>query len=197
VKNLRFGFTKNELLVFGKWDISKVEIKDPALRNYINLEPRYVPHTHGRHANIPFAKQKVFIVERLINKVMRKGRNTGKKILAYSIVKEAFEIIEERTKKNPIQVLVDALVNAGPREEVVRLKYGGIAVPRAVDTSSLRRLDIALRNIAEGARIASFKSKKTIAECLAEEIISAANNDNRSYAISKKEEVERVAKSAR
>ncbi|HDN73896.1 MAG TPA: 30S ribosomal protein S7, partial [Archaeoglobus sp.] len=118
-------------------------------------------------------------------------------ILAYSIVKEAFEIIEERTKKNPIQVLVDALVNAGPREEVVRLKYGGIAVPRAVDTSSLRRLDIALRNIAEGARIASFKSKKTIAECLAEEIISAANNDNRSYAISKKEEVERVAKSAR
>jgi len=194
---LRFGFTKNELLVFGKWDISKVEIKDPALRNYINLEPRYVPHTHGRHANIPFAKQKVFIVERLINKVMRKGRNTGKKILAYSIVKEAFEIIEERTKKNPIQVLVDALVNAGPREEVVRLKYGGIAVPRAVDTSSLRRLDIALRNIAEGARIASFKSKKTIAECLAEEIISAANNDNRSYAISKKEEVERVAKSAR
>ncbi|RLI83118.1 30S ribosomal protein S7 [Archaeoglobales archaeon] len=194
---MRFGFTKNELLVFGKWDISKVEIKDPALRNYINLEPRYVPHTHGRHANIPFAKQKVFIVERLINKVMRKGRNTGKKILAYSIVKEAFEIIEERTKKNPIQVLVDALVNAGPREEVVRLKYGGIAVPRAVDTSSLRRLDIALRNIAEGARIASFKSKKTIAECLAEEIISAANNDNRSYAISKKEEVERVAKSAR
>jgi len=194
---LRFGFTKNELLVFGKWDVSKVEIKDPALRNYINLEPRYVPHTHGRHANIPFAKQKVFIVERLINKVMRKGRNTGKKILAYSIVKEAFEIIEERTKKNPIQVLVDALVNAGPREEVVRLKYGGIAVPRAVDTSSLRRLDIALRNIAEGARIASFKSKKTIAECLAEEIISAANNDNRSYAISKKEEVERVAKSAR
>ncbi|OYT34444.1 30S ribosomal protein S7 [Archaeoglobales archaeon ex4484_92] len=194
---MRFGFTKNELLVFGKWDVSKVEIKDPALRNYINLEPRYVPHTHGRHANIPFAKQKVFIVERLINKVMRKGRNTGKKILAYSIVKEAFEIIEERTKKNPIQVLVDALVNAGPREEVVRLKYGGIAVPRAVDTSSLRRLDIALRNIAEGARIASFKSKKTIAECLAEEIISAANNDNRSYAISKKEEVERVAKSAR
>ncbi len=139
----------------------------------------------------------MFIVERLINKVMRKGRNTGKKILAYNIVKEAFEIIEKKTKKNPLQVLVDALVNAGPREEVVRLKYGGIAVPKAVDTSSLRRLDVALRNIAEGARLAAFKSKKSIAQALADEIIAAANNESRSYAITKKEEVERVAKSAR
>jgi small subunit ribosomal protein S7 len=194
---MKYGFTKEELLVFGKYDASEVTVDDPALKNYICLEPRYVPHTHGRHANIPFAKQNVFIVERLINKVMRKGHNTGKKILAYNIVKEAFEIIEKKTKKNPIQVLVDALINAGPREEIVRLKYGGIAVPKAVDTSSLRRLDIALRNIAEGARRASFKSKRSIAQCLADEIIAAANNDNKSYAISKKEEVERVAKSAR
>ncbi len=194
---MKYGFTKEELLVFGKWDPEEVEVKDPALKNYICLEPKYVPHTHGRHANVPFAKQKVFIVERLINKVMRKGRNTGKKILAYNIVREAFEIIAKKTGKNPLQVLVDALVNAGPREEVVRLKYGGIAVPRAVDTSSLRRLDIALRNIAEGARLAAFKSKKSIAECLADEIIAAANNESRSYAIAKKEEVERVAKSAR
>ena len=128
---------------------------------------------------------------------MRKGRNTGKKILAYNIVKEAFEIIEKKTKKNPIQVLVDAIINAGPREEVVRLKYGGIAVPKSVDTSSLRRLDVALRNIAEGAMKAAFKSKRSIAQCLADEIIFASNNDSRSYAVAKKEEVERVAKSAR
>ena len=194
---MKYGLTKEELLVFGKYDPFEVEVKDPALKNYICLEPRVVPHTHGRHANEPFGKQKVFIVERLINKVMRKGRNTGKKILAYNIVKEAFEIIEKKTKKNPLQVLVDALVNAGPREEVVRLKYGGIAVPKAVDTSSLRRLDVALRNIAEGARLAAFKSKKSIAQALADEIIAAANNESRSYAITKKEEVERVAKSAR
>jgi len=194
---MKYGLTKEELLVFGKYDPFEVEVKDPALKNYICLEPKVVPHTHGRHANEPFGKQKVFIVERLINKVMRKGRNTGKKILAYNIVKEAFEIIEKRTKKNPLQVLVDALVNAGPREEVVRLKYGGIAVPKAVDTSSLRRLDVALRNIAEGARLAAFKSKKSIAQALADEIIAAANNESRSYAIAKKEEVERVAKSAR
>ena len=192
-----YGFTKEELLVFGKYDPEEVEVSDPALKNYISLEPRYVLHTHGRHANTPFAKQKVFIVERLINKVMRKEHNTGKKILAYSIVKEAFEIIEKKTKKNPLQVLVDALINAGPREEIVRLKYGGIAVPKSVDTSSLRRLDIALRNVCEGARKAAFKSKKSIAACLADEIIAAANNETRSYAVAKKEEIERVAKSAR
>ncbi len=194
---MKYGPTKEDLLVFGKYDASEVEISDPALRNYINLNPRVVPHTHGRHVRIPFGKRNVFIVERLINKVMRKEYNTGKKMLAYSIVKEAFEIIEKKTKKNPIQVLVDAIVNAGPREEVVRLKYGGIAVPKSVDTSSSRRVDIALRNIAEGARRAAFKSKRNIASCLAEEIIAAANNESRSFAVSKKEEVERVAKSAR
>ncbi|AEA47351.1 30S ribosomal protein S7 [Archaeoglobus veneficus] len=194
---MKYGFTEEELYVFGKYNPKEVEVSDPALKNYICLEPRFVPHTHGRHANTPFAKQKVFIVERLINKVMRKEHNTGKKILAYNIVKEAFEIIEKKTKKNPIQVLVDALINAGPREEIVRLKYGGIAVPKSVDTSSLRRLDIALRNICEGARKAAFKSKRSIAACLADEIIAAANNDSKSYAVAKKEEIERVAKSAR
>jgi small subunit ribosomal protein S7 len=194
---MKYGFTKEELLVFGKYDPNEVEIGDPALENYISLEPRFVPHTHGLHANTPFGKQKVFIVERLINKVMRKGYNTGKKIMAYNIVKEAFEIIEKKTKKNPLQVLIDALINAGPREEIVRLKYGGIAVPKSVDTSSLRRLNVALRNICEGARRASFKSKRSIASCLADEIIAAANNDTKSFAVAKKEEVERVAKSAR
>lgn len=194
---MKYGFTPEELKVFGKYDVSEVKINDPALDKYICLKPKYVLHTHGRHAKTPFAKNNVFIVERLINKVMRKEHNTGKKAMAYNIVKEAFEIIEKRTKKNPIQVLVDAIINAGPREEVVRLKIGGIAVPKAVDTSSSRRVDVALRNIAEGARKAAFRSKKSIAQCLAEEIIAAANNDSKSFAISKKEEVERVAKSAR
>ncbi|ADB58044.1 30S ribosomal protein S7 [Archaeoglobus profundus] len=194
---MKYGFTKEELKVFGKWDVEEVVVNDPALKNYICLEPRFVPHTHGRHANTPFAKQKVFIVERLINKVMRKGRNTGKKHLAYDIVREAFDIIYQRTKKNPIQVLVDAIINAGPREEVVRLKYGGIAVPKSVDTSSLRRVDVALRNICEGARQRAFKNPKSIAECLAEELILASKNDPKSYAVAKKEEVERIAKSAR
>ena len=182
-----------EIKLFGKWSLEGIEVKDPGLKAYICLRPIYVPHTEGRHEKRRFAKAKVPIVERLINKVMRKGKNTGKKHLAYDIVKRAFDIIYNRTKRNPVQVLVDAIINAGPREEVVRLKYGGIAVPKSVDTSSLRRVDVALRNICEGA----FKSPKSIAECLAEEIILASKNDPKSYAVSKKEEVERVAKSAR
>ncbi|MDI9643272.1 MAG: 30S ribosomal protein S7 [Archaeoglobales archaeon] len=191
-----YGFSEEDLLVFGKYSVKDVEINDPALKSHICLNPTFTMHTHGRHSD-PFSKEKIFIVERLINKVMRKERNTGKKIGAYNLVREAFEIIERKTKKNPIQVLVDAIVNAGPREEVVRIKYGGIAVPKAVDTSSLRRVDVALRNIVEGARRSAFKSKKSIAYCLADEIIAAANNDTKSFAVSKKEEVERVAKSAR
>ena len=194
---MKYGFKKQELFVFGRYDPSEVEIGDPAFQNYISLEPRCIPHTRGFYANTPFGKEKVFIVERLINKVMRKHYNTGKKIQAYNIVKEAFEIIEKKTKKNPLQVLVDALINSGPREGIVRLKYGGIAVPKSVDISSLRRLNIALRNICEGARRASFKSKRSISACLADEIISAAKNDSKSFAVSKKEEIERVAKSAR
>jgi len=193
---MKYGFKKQDLLVFGKYS-TDVEISDPALQNYISLEARYVPHTRGILANVPFGKEKVFIVERLINKVMRKHFNTGKKIQAYNIVKEAFEIIEKKTKKNPLQVLVDALINAGPREGIVRLKYGGIAVPKSVDISSLKRLNIALRNICEGARRASFKSKRSISACLADEIIAASKNDSKSFAVAKKEEIERVAKSAR
>jgi len=183
--------------VFGKWDPEEVEIKDLGIKCYINLKPVLVPHTCGRHSKQIFAKSEQSIVERLINKMMRKEHNTGKKIKAYNIVKRAFDIIHERTGNNPLQVLVDAIANAGPREEIVRLKYGGIVVPKAVDTSSQRRVDQALMFIAQGAWQRSFKNRKSIEECLADEIIAAANYDVKCYAISQKESKERVAEGAR
>ena len=70
-------------------------------------------------------------------------------------------------------------------------------IPRAVDVSPMRRLDMALRNIAIGAIQKSRKNKKRIWECLAEEIINTARNSPESYAISKKDEIERIAKSSR
>ncbi|NOZ83159.1 MAG: 30S ribosomal protein S7 [Euryarchaeota archaeon] len=193
--------------VFGIWDTTEVEVRDPSLKAYINLRPVLVPHTMGRHFR-QFGKAEVPIVERLINKMMvtghegkkhkrTSGRNTGKKILASDIVKEALMIVEKRTKKNPIQVLVDALINAGPREETTRLKYGGIAYHQSVDVAPQRRLDLALRFIAIGAARQAFKSKKSIAQALADEIIAAANYDMKCYSISKKEEIERIAKAAR
>ncbi|RLE49532.1 MAG: 30S ribosomal protein S7 [Candidatus Methanomethylicota archaeon] len=189
--------SSEEIKVFGKWSVSGVEVRDPGLRGYICLTPMFLPHSGGRHEHRRFGKAKVFIVERLINRMMRPGKNAGKKILATNIVKNAFEIIHLKTGENPIQVLVRAIENAAPREEITRISYGGIVYPQSVDASPQRRVDLALRFITDGARLASFSNIKPIDECLADEIIAAANYDPKSYAIQRKEEVERIAMSAR
>lgn len=184
-------------LIFNKFDVSEIKVDDGGLARYINIEPIGVPHTGARYSNKWFGKTKVNIVERLINNMMRSQHTTGKKALTYRIVKEAFEIIAKKTKQNPVQVLVYALQNSSPKEEITRLKFGGISVPKAVDISSSRRLDIALRNISKGAVKASHKNKKRMEACLADEIILASKGDMNSFAVSKKEEMERIAASAR
>jgi small subunit ribosomal protein S7 len=191
------SFKFDNIMLFGKYASGEVVVKDGGLAKYINLTPTAVPHTSARHANKWFGKSKVNIVERLINNMMRTEVFTGKKLKAYKVTKEAFEIIEQRTKKNPIQVLVEALENAAPREEITRLQFGGISVPKAVDVAPSRRLDIALRNISKGTINASFKNTKPIEQCLAEELILASKGDMNSYSVAKKEEIERVASSAR
>jgi small subunit ribosomal protein S7 len=197
------------LKLFERWDLNDVVVHDKGLEKYVNLSPIVLPHTGGRHANKPFAKQRTHIVERLINNMMRYELYTGKKSKAIKVVRQAFEIIEETTKKHPVQVLVDALQKAAPREEITRLRFGGISVPRAVDIAPSRRLDLAVRNICLGAVLATFKggaSKKDkerergyepIAQALANEILSASRGDMASAAISRKDELERIAASAR
>jgi small subunit ribosomal protein S7 len=186
-----------EMKLFEKYDLSDVKIHDLGLAKYINVDPIVIPHTGGRWANRPFGRQRANIVERVINNMMRTENYTGKKSKAYRVVREAFGIIETRTKQNPVQVLIDALEKAAPREEITRLRFGGISVPRAVDISPSRRLDMAIRTICQGAVSATFKNKKPVQECLADEILLAARGDMQSSAISKKEELERVAASAR
>jgi small subunit ribosomal protein S7 len=188
---------KGAVLLFGKYDFEGIAVKDPGLIRYINVKPIAVPHTSGRHANKSFAKQRLNIVERLINGMMRSEHSTGEKAHAYNTVREAFRIIHERTKLNPIQVYVDALQNVSPREEITRLRFGGISVPKAVDVSSSRRLDVALRNMCRGVIESSHKNKKRLAQCLADEIINASQGKVESAAMAKREEVERVAASAR
>lgn len=182
--------------VFDKYDMKDVKIEDIGLQNYINLEVDKI-FLGGIHSNKLFAKSKLPIVERLINNLMRTEHFTGKKTKAYKVVKKAFEIIDARTKTNPLQVFVDALQYAAPIEDSTRLKLGGILVPKSVDVSPQRRLDIALRNICIGAISASHKNRKSIEECLAEEIIKASKNDVSSFAIAKRNELERVARAAR
>lgn len=190
------GGEKIDFKLFGKWSFKGIEVRDPGLKAYINLKPVFLPHSGGRHEHKKFGKSNISIVERLINKVMRTGRATGKKIKAINIVKNAFEIIALETGENPIQVLVRAIENAAVREEITRISYGGIVYPQAVDTAPQRRVDLALRFITEGAWKQS-RTIKPIEQRLAEEIMLAAANDNRSYAIRRKAEIERMALAAR
>ena len=188
---------EEKALIFGKSDLSEVTVNDGGLAKYLDLTPTNVPHSGGKHANRWFGKSKLSIVERLINNIMRTEKYTGKKLKAYKAVSEAFDIIAQKTKKNPVQVLVEGLENAAPREEVTRLQFGGISVPKAVDVSPQRRLDIALRNVSTGCVKASTKNKKPISSCIADEIMLAAKGDMTSFSVAKKEEIERVAQSAR
>jgi small subunit ribosomal protein S7 len=182
--------------MLAKYDTSSIKIEDKGLERYMNLDTENI-YLGGVFSNKMFAKSKIPIVERLINNIMRTEHYTGKKIKAYKVVKSAFEIIDKRTKSNPMQVFVNALQNAAPKEETTRLRFGGISVPKAVDIAPQRRLDIALRNICQGSVNASRKNKKSIELCLADEIIKAGKNDVASFAVAKKNDVERVAKSAR
>ncbi len=179
-----------------KYDLGSVKVDDQGLARYINLDTENF-YRGAVFANRMFAKAKIPIVERLINNIMRTEKYQGKKTKAYKTVRDAFDIIEKKMKKNPMQILIDAIQNAAPKEEATRLRFGGILVPKAVDTSPQRRLDIALRNISQGSVKASHKNKKRIEACLADELMKAASNDVTSFSVSKKNELERVAKSAR
>jgi len=182
-------------LLFGEWSVTDIEFSDPSTERYINVTP--IAHTMGRHADKQFKKSDISIVERLINRLMQTDENTGKKQLAMGIVRDAFELVHQRTDENPIQVLVEAVENSAPREETVRLKYGGISVPKAVDISPQRRVDQALKFLAEGVYNDSFKTDQEAAEALANQLVAAANNDVGAYAVNQKEEKERVAAAAR
>jgi small subunit ribosomal protein S7 len=151
----------------------------------------------GRHEHKRFRKANISIVERLVNNLMRPGKNAGKKARAINIVKHAFEIINLRTGKNPVEVLVKAVENSAPCEDTTRISYGGIVYHLSVDVAPQRRVDLALRNITEAARQASINNPRSIDECLAEELILAGNRDIKSHAVSKRYELERVAQANR
>ena len=181
--------------LFGRWPVENIEFRDVSTERYITVTP--VAHTMGRHADKQFKKSQISIVERLINRLMQTDENTGKKQLTTRMVRESFDIVHSRTDENPVQVLVRAVENAAPREETVRLKYGGISVPKAVDISPQRRVDQALMFIAQGVHRSTFKSETDAAEALASQLTGAANNDVNTYGIEQKEEKERVAAAAR
>ena len=159
-------------------------MKDISLTDYISLRNAvYVPHTAGRYVTKQFRKAQMPIVERLVNSLMFHGRNNGKKQMAVRIVAHAFEIIHLLTDANPIQILVDAIINTGPREDSTRIGSQGTVRRQAVDVSPLRRVNQSIALLTTGTRESAFRNVKSIAECLADELINAAKGSSNSLSL--------------
>ena len=196
-----------QMKVFGLFDATEVRVEDPGLKKAINLSSKLMLKSHGRIKWDP-AKTKVNVIERLVNIMQVPGSRgkkhriitswiTGKHERCTRIVINAFKIIEEKTKQNPIKVFVRALENAAPRDEITAIEYGGARYPQAVDVSPRRRLNLVLRFIVNGSYDKAFNKKATMTEALAKEIMLAAENSSESHAISKKNEIEKQADAAR
>ncbi|MBU5557906.1 MAG: 30S ribosomal protein S7 [Candidatus Aenigmatarchaeota archaeon] len=198
-----------EIKLFNKWSTSGITVTDPGLKNYINLKQVIVPRSRGRSAAKQFHKSNMHIVERLATHMfvpghrgkkhlLTSGACVGKTITVMRLIEDAFGIIEQKTKANPIEVLVRAIENAALREEITSFQVGGIMVRRAVISSPQRRVDLALRMITQGAYQKSVGKPKTMAQALADEIIAAYNYDaQNSIAVREKERIEREAAGAR
>ena len=196
-----------KMKLFDLFDVSDVKVEDPGLKKYVNLNPLLLPKNRGRERD-RFAKANINIVERVINmlqvpghrgkkhKVMT-GHATGKWSKKASALIEALKIIEKKTGKNPVQVLVTAIEKSAPRDEITAIEYGGARYPQAVDASPLRRLNLAIRNIVHGAQEKSFGKKTVLESALADELIAASNSSNESFALTKRIDTEKMADSAR
>lgn len=198
----------DEIKMFGRWDASEAEISDEGLVRYISLENILAPRSKGRHSEKQFYKADVPIAERLLNHLyvaghrgkkhyITSGRNVGKSEKLWGIIEDSFEQIEEETGENPFQVLVDAIENSAPVEEVVTYQRGGVRARKAVLVAPQRRVDLALRLLAQGSYENRLASSDDAVETLAQEIISAANGDDDVRAVREKERREREAEGAR
>ena len=193
--------------VFDLYDLSEIKVEDPGLKSAINLEPKLILKSHGRNVQ-KLGQTKVNIIERLMNKLAVAGHRgkkhrlilghvTGKYSKNMRIILDAFEIIEKRTKQNPVQVLIKAIEKSAPKDETTVVEYGGARYPQAVDVSPLRRVNIALKHIVHGASDKAFNKKKNIVQALAEEIMLASEDNGESFAARKRNESEKQADSAR
>jgi len=197
-----------QIKCFNRWGTEGLKVEDPGLINYLTLKPKILPKTGARYAGSRFHKSRVFIVERLASKLMNSGHkgkkhfmssghNTGKKNNALRIIEQALIKIEQKTKKNPVEILAKAIENSAPREEVIAIEYGGARYPKAVEVAPQRRIDLALRWMTQGSYAKCFNKKNKIEDALAEEIYQASLCSGKSQAISKKRDLERQAASSK
>jgi small subunit ribosomal protein S7 len=198
----------SSLKVFDVYDVSNIEIKDPAMKAYMNFVPRVLVKSYGRRNTEYLGNTKVNLIERLANRLAVPGHQ-GKKhkvITSWSsgkynknmrTIMAVFSLIEQRTKKNPVQVFATAIENASPRDEITVIEQAGARYPQAVDCAPIRRINLAIRWMVQGSYAKAFGKKKKIVETLADEIMKASDANMESYAMGKKNEVEKQADSAR
>lgn len=193
--------------VFEKYDVSAITIKDPALRPFINLSQKLILKSQGRRKD-KLAMTRVNVIERLANRLQVPG-HSGKKhriITSWSSGKysrnmktilQVLDIVEKKTGRNPVQVLIEAIENGSPRDEITVIESAGARYPQAVDCSPMRRVNLAIRWMVQGSYQKCFGKKTKMADSLANEIINAAKGTMDSYACSKRNESEKQADSAR
>lgn len=124
------------------------------------------------------------LVTRLINKIMI----DGKRGVAQSILYNAFEIIEEKTGREPMEVFEKALGNVMPMLELKARRVGGSNYQVPVEVSAERKLTLGLRWVVNYARL---RNEKTMEQRLANEIIDASNGTGGS--VKKREDIHRMA----
>ncbi len=201
---------KKDIKLFNKWSFENIEVKDWTLENYINLRPVIIPHTAGRHEHKRFWKTtKISVIERFVNRLLAPGfigskikghkssYSSGKKSKLLRNLENAFTLLELNIGKNPIQVLIDAICNAAPREETTRIAMGGRSYASAVDVSPQRRVDLAIKYLVQAIGSSSHSSERPFAANISRELTLASRGNIESKAIKRKDEVERIAVSAR
>ncbi|MFN3421504.1 MAG: 30S ribosomal protein S7 [Armatimonadota bacterium] len=128
------------------------------------------------------------LLQRLINKVMERG----KKSKAEKIVYGALQLIYDRTKRNPLEVLAEAIKNCIPLVETRPRRVGGATYQVPIEVRPARRISLALRWIVQAAR---EREDKTMAHRLASELLEASQG--RGGAVRMKEEMHRIAEANR
>lgn len=200
--------SSSELKLFDRWSLSEVIVSDLGLQPYINLKPIIIPRTNGYYHNTAFYKTRINIIERLMNRIQvtghkgkkhkfSSGHNTGKAKMINNMMIEILEDLEKKTKENPVQVIVTAIENAAPREEVITIERSGARYAQAVDMGPTRRVDLVLRYICQGAAQKAFNKSKSLKSAIIDEIMDCYESGNNSQAMSRRNEIEKMAAAAK
>ena len=145
-------------------------------------------HRAEKREIIPDAKYGDVVLTKFMNSIMYDGM----KSVAESIVYGAFDVVEQRTRAEPLTVFKQALENVAPAIEVRSRRVGGATYQVPVEVRMERRQALAIRWIITAAR---GRNDKTMVDRLSAEIMDAANN--RGNAVKKREDTHRMAEANR